>query len=181
VPFPLQNDTVGLGYGRGKGIELVYGKNVTTKYMTIVPPSTPLNVLYADDDKDDRFFFEKALNEMPISTILTSVQDGEQLMQTLLENSDNLPDILFLDLSMPRKTGFECLTEIKENPKLKELPVVVFTTSFGRGNDFEQGLINTLTGLGAQEYIRKPSDIEKLKQVIHRALNVVIANKLTNK
>lgn len=141
---------------------------------------TPLNILLADDDRDDRFFFEKALKEISIATHLTSVHDGEQLMNYLTDNSKHLPDILFLDLSMPRKTGFECLTEIKENEKLKSLPVLVFTTSFGRSTDFEKGLISTLSKIGAEEYIRKPGDFQQLKQIIHRALIKVIDKRFLN-
>lgn len=131
-------------------------------------------ILLADDDIDDCFFFEKALKEIPIETHLTIFRDGEKLMNYLNENSDKLPDILFLDLSMPRKTGFECLSEIKENEKLKLIPVIVFTTSFTSGVDFEQNLINTLSDIGSEEYIRKPSDFEELKQVIHSALIKVV-------
>lgn len=133
-------------------------------------PSPILNVLLADDDIDDCAFFEKALNEIDIPTHLTIVRDGEELMSYLLKHEENLPDVLFLDLSMPRKTGFECLTEIKENDKLKELPVTIFTTSFGRGIDFEQSLINTLSNIGAYQYIRKPGDFNQLKEIIHNVL-----------
>ena len=134
----------------------------------------PFKILLADDDADDCFFFEKALKEIPIETHLTIFRDGEQLMNYLNDNSDLLPDILFLDLSMPRKTGFECLSEIKENEKLKKIPVVVFTTSFTSGIEFERNLINTLSDIGSEEYIRKPSDFEQLKQIIHSSLNKVI-------
>ncbi len=139
-------------------------------YNTPKQLKMPLKILLADDDIDDCFFFDKALKEIPIASFLTTVNDGEQLMDYLTENIEHPPDILFLDLSMPRKTGFECLIEIKENEKLKNISVVVFTTSFGRGLDFEQSLINTLTKIGALEYIRKPSDFEELKNIIHNAL-----------
>ena len=134
----------------------------------------PLNILLADDDTDDCLFFEKALKEINIESHLTMVHDGEELMDYLSKNSDRLPDMLFLDLSMPRKTGFECLSEIKENEKLNNLPVIVFTTSFARGIDFEQSLINTLSKIGAQEYIRKPGDFEQLKQILHKALSLLL-------
>ena len=65
-----------------------------------------MKILLADDDLDDLFFFKKALSEIPIETELTTAHDGEELMAYLTENSDHLPDVLFLDLSMPRKTGF---------------------------------------------------------------------------
>ena len=90
--------------------------------------NTPLNILLADDDMDDRIFFDNALKEIPIATTLKTVSNGEQLMEWLFEKVTDLPDVLFLDLSMPRKTGFECLAEIKENEKLKALPVIMFTT-----------------------------------------------------
>ncbi len=139
--------------------------------------STPLYILLAEDDIDDRFFFEKALREIPIETHLTSIQDGEQLMDYLEINSENLPDILFLDLSMPRKTGFECLSEIKENDKLKALSVCVFSTSFARDMDYEQNIIKTLSKMGAEEYIRKSTDFGQLKFVIQHFLKKVIDKK----
>src|SRR5580700_8522914 len=89
-----------------------------------------LNILLADDDTDDCLFFEKALKEIPMATHLTIFHDGEQLMNYLSKNFELRPDILFLDLAMPRKTGFECLSEIKEDEKLKVLPVFVFTIAF---------------------------------------------------
>lgn len=149
--------------------------------MNPSPNGIPLQIVLADDDVDDRAFFNKALMEIPVPAQLTIVHDGEQLMKYLFANSDRLPDVLFLDLSMPRKTGFECLSEIKENDELKDLPVVVFTTTFGRSVDFEQTMINTLSSIGSLEYVRKPSDFEELKQIIHRVLMMVIANKTANK
>ncbi len=138
--------------------------------MKVNQQNIPLNILLADDDTDDRFFFEKALKEISIATHLTTVEDGEQLMDWLAENSDHLPDILFLDLSMPRKTGFECLTEITENEKLKDIPVVVFSTSFQRDINYENGLSKMLVDIGAQNFVRKPGNFEQLKEVIHQAL-----------
>lgn len=89
----------------------------------------PLMILLADDDIDDRFFFQKALKALPIATHLKNVPDGEQLMNYLSENSEHLPDLLFLDFNMPRKNGSECLIEIKRNEKLKRIPVIVYSTA----------------------------------------------------
>ena len=141
---------------------------------------TIINILLADDDADDRYFFEKALKELPVEVNLTVLHDGEQLMDYLFKNVNNLPHILFLDLSMPRKTGFECLTEIKENVKLKWLPVAVFTTSFSRSIEFELGLASTLSSIGAEDYIRKPGDFEELKRIIHNVIIRVQKNGLLN-
>jgi CheY-like chemotaxis protein len=131
---------------------------------------TPVRILLAEDDTDDRLFFEKALMEIPIVTELTSVANGEELMVYLNDNLKDLPDVLFLDLSMPRKTGFECLTEIKEHERLKNLSVIVFTTPYGSNNEFEKSLMLLLSGIGAQEYIRKSSDPDELKLVIQKIL-----------
>lgn len=144
--------------------------------------SQNINILLADDDTDDCFFFNEAIKELPLSTHLTIVSNGEQLMNYLFENSEHLPDVLFLDLNMPRKTGFECLAEIKENEKLKELIVVMFSTSYPREMSYEQNLINMLSRIGAYHYIRKPGDFPQLKEAIHHALTMVVEKiSLTNK
>lgn len=141
------------------------------------PSLAPFNILLADDDIDDRFFFSKALKEIPLLTHLTVVHDGEELMNYLEKNLNNIPDILFLDLSMPRKTGFECLYEIKDNEKLKDIPVVMFSTSFPSDNTYEQGMIETLKKIGAQDYIRKPGDFTLLKELIHNIITQEIEKK----
>lgn len=133
-----------------------------------------LNILLADDDADDCLFFKNALSELYPSALLTTVNDGEQLMNHLYESTDHLPDVLFLDLSMPRKNGFECLAEIKENLKLKGLHVIMFSTSFPRDPNYEQDLITRLLGMGAHYFIRKPGGFELLKQTIQLSLNTVI-------
>lgn len=136
---------------------------------------TSVTVLLAEDDMDDCFLFEKALKGIPIVTKLITVNNGEQLMDYLTEHAELLPDILFLDLSMPRKSGFECLIEIKDDIKLEKLQVVIFSTSFTRGNDLEPYLINTFSKIGVLDYIRKPNDFEQLKHVIHQAIIKLIA------
>ena len=138
--------------------------------------NNPLNILLAEDDLDDQVFFEKALSELPISTKLTTVKDGEQLMKYLSANLGNASstDILFLDLSMPCKTGVECLVEIKENAKFKKLQVVMFTCSFASSIHFEQNLINTLTRIGADGFIRKPESFEQLKNIIETTLSRLV-------
>jgi CheY-like chemotaxis protein len=134
---------------------------------------TPLNILLADDDLDDQIFFEKVLSELPISTKLTTFRNGEELMTHLAVNTINSGSnyILFLDLNMPYKTGFECLVEIKENEKLKELQVVMFSCSFTKSIDFELNMVNTLIKMGATGFIRKPNSFEQLKNLIGTTLN----------
>ena len=140
-----------------------------------------VNILLADDDIDDCMFFQEALDELQLQTKLTTVHDGERLLQRLTNlpclpdrqaagrhgNSDQLFDVLFLDLNMPRKNGFACLTEIKSNPKLKALPVIILSTSF------DHKIADLLYKNGAQHYICKPADFSQLKKVIGQALALV--------
>ena len=141
---------------------------------------SPLNILLADDDADDRSFFEKALREIPIETQLATVNDGEELMDYLSKNPEQLPDVLFLDLSMPRKGGFECLTEMKDNITLKEIPVVMFSTSYTQDFNYEKGMIAVLYKLGVQDYIRKPDTVAQLKELILHSLRKVIKESRLN-
>jgi CheY-like chemotaxis protein len=134
----------------------------------------PFNILLADDDADDCYLFEKALKEIPIDTHLKILGNGEELIDYLFENPTNLPDVLFLDLSMPRKTGFECLIEIKENKKFEAIPVIVFTTSIPSDLGAEVKLSKTLMKFGAQDYVRKPINFELLKHSIQQALIKVL-------
>jgi CheY-like chemotaxis protein len=131
----------------------------------------PLEILLADDDRDDRFLFGEALSEIQIKATLATVQDGEELMQYLENNSPALPDILFLDLNMPKKNGFECLMEIKAHHSLKQLPVIMFSTSYPRDLLYENDIISMLLKLGAQDYIRKPEHFSELKTILYSILS----------
>lgn len=145
--------------------------------MDNIKKLSPLSILLADDDTDDRYLFSKALNELSVNANLDSVGNGEELMDFLSLHADNLPHVLFLDLSMPRKNGFECLSEIKENIKYKDMAVIMFTTSYSRDIVYEQGIVKLLKDMGALDYIRKPNDFEQLKVVIRAALLMINDNK----
>ena len=127
----------------------------------------PLNILLADDDIDDCIFFKGALEKIPLSTTLVAVHNGEELMQLLTKETYELPHVLFLDLNMPRKNGFECLSEIKLNKKLKHLPVVMFSTSH------EQEVVSRVYLNGAQYFIRKPPVISQFEKIIQQSLSLI--------
>ncbi len=133
-----------------------------------------LNILLADDDIDDCQFFKEALEALPMTTKLTIMHDGEQLMNYLTEHTEHLPNVLFLDINMPRKNGFECLSEIKENEKLKDLPVVMISTTGSREK------ITILFNTGANIYVRKPGNFAQLVQVIQHALPMAVENIFSN-
>lgn len=138
--------------------------------MSILPPPYPareLNILLADDDKDDCMFFKEALEELELSTQLTTVHDGEQLMKHLTSETNQLPDVLFLDINMPRKNGLTCLKEIKCSESLKALPVIILSTSY------DEHIADQLYKNGAQHFICKPTDFSQLKKLIQQALDLV--------
>jgi CheY-like chemotaxis protein len=78
-----------------------------------------------------------------------------------------LPDVIFLDLNMPRKNGFECLSEINDNQKLKQVPVIIFSTSF------EQDVVKMLYKNGAKYFIRKPSEFVQFKKIIQQIFTLL--------
>ena len=123
-----------------------------------------LHVLLADDDVDDCLLFRDALKELAAPIALHTVNNGEQLMKTMAAN-DRLPDLLFLDLNMPRKNGLECLTELMANERTRKVPVIIISTSF----NFD--VVNLLHEKGARYYIRKPEEFENLKSVIQKGLH----------
>ena len=141
---------------------------------TDASPPRGLNILLADDDRDDYLLFKEALEELQLQTALTIVHDGEQLMKLLTNlpagrhgNSNEVFDVLFLDLNMPRKNGFACLEEIKRNDKLKSLPVIIFSTFY------DQSVAGLLYKKGAQHYIGKPANFYQLRKIIEEALLLV--------
>ena len=127
-----------------------------------------LSILLADDDSDDRLFFEMALKSLTTLTQLATVVDGEKLMTYLFENAHQLPDVLFLDLNMPRKNGFECLSEIKNNKNLQALPVIIFSTSF------EQEVVNLLYRNGAKYFMRKPAEFSQFKKILQQTITLIV-------
>lgn len=129
-------------------------------------PEKPLHVLLADDDEDDRLIFKEALEDIKIKTIVTTVNDGIELMDYLTQPGIALPDVIFLDLNMPRKNGIKCLEEIRNNPVLTNLTIAIYSTS-GAERDIEETFVN-----GANVYIKKPNDFSTLKKVVEEAMRI---------
>jgi CheY-like chemotaxis protein len=131
----------------------------------------PRNVFLADDDPDDRFLFEEALKEINDATNVTMAYDGEHLMNILDMHASPHPEMIFLDLNMPRKNGFECLQEIRQKDKYKNIPVVVFSTSC------QQDAIKQMYEHGASYYICKPDSFQKLIKSINKIFSVKLDGK----
>lgn len=125
-----------------------------------------LNIMLADDDEDDRNFFNDAMKELKIKNNLTVFKDGKDLMDYLNAPDTVLPHILFLDLNMPCKSGNECLKEIRSNPRFKDISIAIYSTSSSE-KDIEETFID-----GANIYIKKPNDFSKLKKVLKEVVNL---------
>lgn len=125
-----------------------------------------VEILLVDDDQDDRSIFSDALSELKIETSLNMLEDGRELVAYLEDKSNKRPDILFLDLNMPYKSGVECLKEIRQIDKFKDLSVAIYSTSNSE-KDMEDTFIN-----GANIYIRKPNDFTQLKKVLTEVLSI---------
>lgn len=126
-----------------------------------------ITILMADDDEDDRLLAQDALKESRVLNDLYFVEDGVELLEYLqkegkYKNNDNCPrpGLILLDLNMPRKDGREALKEIKADPKLKSIPVVILTTS-KQEEDMVKGY-----DLGAASYITKPVNFEGLVELM---------------
>lgn len=126
-----------------------------------------INICLADDDEDDRLFFTDAFGELKINTKVNTFNDGVELMNYLNDSESILPNVLFLDLNMPKKNGVECLLEIKKNEKLNDIAIAIYSTSSSEEH-IEETFIN-----GANIYIKKPNDFDTLKKIL---LNVVTIN-----
>ncbi|SDF08721.1 CheY chemotaxis protein or a CheY-like REC (receiver) domain [Pricia antarctica] len=118
-----------------------------------------VHILLVDDDADDRMFFEEALEDLDIGASFEHVGTGLEALQRLADGRVR-PDIIFLDLNMPLMSGRECLERIRADHGLKDIRIVVYSTSF------DPLTADRLHEEGADHYIRKPGSYDKLKQVI---------------
>lgn len=130
------------------------------------PGAHPITILLADDDPDDRLMAQEAMAESRLTNPLATVQDGEELLEYLkgegrfAGSPPPLPGLILLDLNMPRKDGREALREIKGDPRLRRIPVVVLTTSKA-----EEDILRTYD-LGVNSFITKPVTFDQLVEVM---------------
>lgn len=127
----------------------------------------PIVILVADDDPDDRVLVREALEESRLANALRFVEDGEQLMDYLCQRGQFAdpeaaprPGLILLDLNMPRKDGREALREIKADPELRRIPIIVLTTSRA-----EEDIYRTYD-LGVNSFITKPVTFDSFVEMI---------------
>jgi CheY-like chemotaxis protein len=132
------------------------------------------NVLLVDDDSDDRDLFTEAVSLVDPSISVEVKKDGEELMQ-YLSSTSQLPDVIFLDLNMPKKNGKECLIELRGDKQLSNIPVIIYTTSL---NPID---IEDTFKQGAQFFFRKPNSFEEMKEILRKILLADISTDDRNK
>lgn len=126
-----------------------------------------ITILVAEDDEDDQLLIKDAFEENRLVNSLHFVENGEELMDYLYHRGNysklsklSRPELILLDLNMPKKDGREALGEIKKDPKLRQIPVVVLTTSKA-----EEDIYHTYD-LGVNSFITKPVSFESLVNII---------------
>lgn len=127
----------------------------------------PTHILLAEDDPDDRMLTRRAIVESRMKTTVAAVTNGEELMQYLTregpygdETEAPRPDLILLDLNMPRMDGREALREIKSDANLRRIPVVVLTTS-----EAEQDILQSYD-LGVNAFVTKPVSFDALAETM---------------
>lgn len=124
----------------------------------------PLTVLYIDDDEEDVEIFRDAIERCDQPVACLAANDGEHAL-SLISEMDALPDLIFLDINMPRMGGKECLRQLKANPTTQSLPVIVYSTS---NNPTE---IKEYLDRGAVTFIAKHSSFQRLCEDLLIILN----------
>jgi CheY-like chemotaxis protein len=113
-----------------------------------------------DDDADDQELFMEAVSEVDDSIQCISASDCEDALDLLKNGKIALPDVIFLDLNMPRLNGKQCLSELKKQANLKHIPVIIYSTSSEK-RDMEE-----TARLGAAHFLTKPNKFEELCQAL---------------
>ena len=121
------------------------------------------NIFLADDDEDDTFLFQEALGQIPVKTDLVIAENGMELMKKL-GSTEQVPDLIFLDMNMPVKNGMECLHELRRSEMYNETPVVILSTSVAGY------LLEDAYNAGANLYIQKPTSFSNLVTILKKCL-----------
>ncbi len=134
--------------------------------MPLISQQQKAVILMADDDADDRYLVQVAFEENDIQCELLFVEDGSEVFDFLMgqgkheEKGSKIPNLILLDLNMPKKDGKQVLQEIKALPAYHHIPVVIFTTSKSPED------VRQLYKMGASSFISKPSSFDKLSEVV---------------
>jgi len=149
--------------------------NIQKREKSAIYPPIPfeIKILLAEDDHGDRLIFEEVLEELPVNANLKIVGNGEELIHWLHSCGDDLPDVLYLDLQMPRKNGLAALSKIKRNFRFEGLPVFIITSLKN------EDIIKRAYMDAAHYCIYKPMRFEEFKSLVYKSLKIVTENELS--
>lgn len=139
---------------------ILIGRHYIRKVQAFNP-----HIFYADDDEDDQELFRGALKEVDGSLVLTISNNGEALLE-LLQSPPPVPRLIFLDLNMPRKDGFETLQQLRGDKRMSAYPIVVFSTSS------DPDAVRKTKEMGANLFVPKPHTYSGMKQAIQTCINM---------
>jgi CheY-like chemotaxis protein len=126
----------------------------------------PMEILLVEDNEDDILLEQEALADAKLVNLMYVVRDGDEAITYLRRqgkyHNAQVPGLILLDINMPKKNGFEVLNEIKADPALMHIPVVMLTTS-----DSESDIVKSYAK-GACSFITKPMDFDKFREVIRQ-------------
>jgi response regulator RpfG family c-di-GMP phosphodiesterase len=133
--------------------------------LMLTMPAEIYNIFYTDDDKDDLEIFKEVVAEINENIYIFTQNNGKQLMD-MLNSPPPAPHIIFLDLNMPVKNGYEVLKEIRQNVRMNAIPIIIFSTS----ND-DRAIAETRK-LGATLYVPKPASYSELKVILRHLFGI---------
>ena len=134
--------------------------------MGKIASSKSFRIVLADDDDDDYDFFAEAILQFAPQVNISRALDGADLIAKLEREPDNLPDLIFLDLNMPCRNGFECLSVLKSMDQWKQIPVIIYSTSAFADQ------VDTTFKIGANLYVQKPGDYQEIKKTVKNILSL---------
>jgi CheY-like chemotaxis protein len=129
-------------------------------------PNSRKLIYLAEDDDDDRILFLEALKELHPEIAVKVSEDGQQLLDNLRQTAQDKPEIIFLDINMPCRNGFECLKEIRSGERFSDAKIVMFSTSSSTIH------IELSYKLGADYYAVKPGSYQELKDLLRDILAI---------
>jgi len=126
----------------------------------------PIHILLADDSPDEHFLFIHTIKGIDKNVSVTTVSNGEELIAKLENTTNSFPDLIFLDINMPLKNGKESLADIRQHERLKELIIIIYSTSD------EKRDVEETYALGADLYVKKPQDFIELEDILGGVLKL---------
>jgi CheY-like chemotaxis protein len=121
---------------------------------------SPLHILFADDDSDESYLFNEALEHSHLNVVLSQANNGNSLLSFLKTNP--LPDLVIIDINMPHKDGLEALAEIRSYPEFLSLPLVIYSTTTN------SKIIEASFQKGANLFVVKPNNFDGMVQVVKK-------------